>query len=491
MAWRAAYLFTAAGLEIHATSSATKSSSEALRKELGFADLVFACVLMVVIPDFYGTAAKAGPAQMLLWLLALVFFFLPQAFVVSHLNRKLPIEGGLYEWARYAFGDLAGFLVAWNLWLYVVLYVASIGLVTTNYLAYVLGPDFAWIASNRKVLLVVTLIIVGGLMLLAHVGLRVGKWVTNAGSLLTILTIAVLIALPFVRHAQGTLAEYHPFKLALPAASLFSLSVFSKMTFGALCGLEYAAIFSGESRNPARHFPRAILLAVPIVAVLYILGTSAILAFVPPDSVDLIGPIPQALQIGFAGVTAARVIVPVAILLLLTNYLSSFALNFAANTRLPMVAGWDHLLPPWFTRLDPKFRTPVNSILFLGAITVFASLTVLIGVHEQEAFQMLQIWGFAFYGLAYLALFAIPVFAKRDARLRSGITLKIASLCGLALTLLFVVLSIVPIVDVPDRAAYAVKTISVLAGANVLALVLFYGQRRNRGGATAGNPTAR
>src|SRR5882762_7964926 len=185
MAWRAAYLSTAAGLEIHATSSATKSSSEALRKELGFTDLVFACVLMVVIPDFYGTAVKAGPAHLFFWILALVFFFLPQALVVNHLNRKLPLEGGLYEWARYGFGDLAGFLVAWNLWLYVVLYVASIGLVTTNYLAYVLGSDFAWIASNRKVLLVVTLIIVGGLMLLAHVGFRVGRYLHNAGSLRT------------------------------------------------------------------------------------------------------------------------------------------------------------------------------------------------------------------------------------------------------------------------------------------------------------------
>src|SRR5258708_32124073 len=199
-----------------------------------------------------------------------------------------------------------------------------------------------------------------------------------------------------------------------------------------------------------------------MVAVLYSLGTSAILAFVPPDSVDLIGPIPQALQIGFAGVTAARVIVPVAILLLLTNYLSSFALNFAAKTRLPMVAGWDHLLPAWFTRLDPKFRTPVNSILFLGAITVFASLTVLIGVHEQEAFEMLQIWGFAFYGLAYLALFAIPLAAKKDSGLRAALGLKLAAGSGLLLTLLFVVLSAVPIVDVANRLVYAIKTLAIL-----------------------------
>ena len=467
-----------AGTDVHAAEKSAQMSSQALRKQLGFADLIFACVLMVVIPDFFGAAVKAGPASVSLWLLAIVFFFVPQALVVSHLNRRLPLEGGLYEWARVAFGDLAGFLVAWNLWLYVVLYSAAVGLVTTNYLSYVLGPEYSWIATNRRALFAVTLAIVAGLMLVTHLGLRVGKWVTNTGSFLTIVTVAVLALLPFVRHAQGTLAEYHPLRLALPPLTLFSFSVFSKMTFGALCGLEYAAIFSGEARNPVRHFPRAILLAVPLVAVLYIFGTSAILAFVAPDSVDFIGPIPQALRLGFAGMPAAQIIVPVAILLLLTNYLSSFSLNFAANTRLPMVAGWDHLLPAWFTRLHPNYRTPVNSILFLGMITLFAGLAALIGVRELEAFSMLQVWGFAFYGLAYLALFAIPLFAKRGSKLRSGLPLKLAAVCGLLLTLLFVTLSIFPIVDVVDRGAYARKTIAVLFGGNCIALVLFYLHRR-------------
>src|SRR5207247_9005122 len=127
---------------------------------------------------------------------------------------------------------------------------------------------------------------------------------------------------------------YHPLKLALPPLTLFSFSVFSKMTVGALCGLEYAAIFSGESRNPVRHFPRAILLAVPLVAILYIFGTSAMLAFVSPDSVDLIGPVPQALRQGFAGMPAARSVVPVALLLLLPNYLSLCSLDFPGHGRV-------------------------------------------------------------------------------------------------------------------------------------------------------------
>jgi amino acid transporter len=112
-----------------------ESTPTSLRKELGFLDLVLASILLVVIPDFFGTAVKAGPAHVLLWLIAIATFFIPQALVVAHLNRCMPIEGGLYEWARHALGDAVGFLVAWNLWLYVVLYVASIGLVATTYAA--------------------------------------------------------------------------------------------------------------------------------------------------------------------------------------------------------------------------------------------------------------------------------------------------------------------------------------------------------------------
>jgi amino acid transporter len=473
-------------LDVRRATASASQQSAALRKQLGFFDLLLACILLVVIPDFFGTAVKAGRASVFFWLLAVVFFFIPQALVVNHLNHKLPLEGGLYEWARGAFGDLTGFLVGWNLWLYVVVYSSSVGLVTTNYLSYVLGPRFVWIGSNRVALFATNIIIIAFLMMMTHVGLRIGKWLTNLGSILTLLVIFVLAALPFFRHGQGHLSQYHPLALAMPPLNLFSLSVFSKMTFGALVGLEYAAIFSGESRNPLRDFPRAILVAVPVIIVFYIFGTSAILAFVAPEAVDLIGPIPQALETGFAGLAVAQIIVPVAILLLLTNYLSSFALNFAANTRLPMVAGWDHLLPAWFTRLHPKFRTPVNSILFLGVITLLTGLAALIGVREMEAFSMLQIWSFAFYGLAYLAMFAIPLFAKKQSGLRSGCILKIAAASGFLLTLLFVGLSVFPIVDVINPVRYAAKTATVLVGSNCIAALLFFRQRRGGRSSTPG-----
>jgi len=50
-----------------------------------------------------------------------------------------------------------------------------------------------------------------------------------------------------------------------------------------------------------------------------------------------------------------------------------------------MVAGWDHLLPEWFTRLHASYKTPVNSILLLGAVTLADSVAALIGVDPQQA----------------------------------------------------------------------------------------------------------
>jgi amino acid transporter len=466
-------LATTVSADFAAAEAQLQTRSAALRKELGYADLVLASILLVVIPDFFGTAVKAGPAHVVLWIFAIVLFFIPQAFVVTHLNQLMPLEGGLYEWTRLAFNDGIGFLVAWNLWLYVVLYVASIGLVTVNYLSYAMGPSAANFATNRWVILGTSVGMIALLMFVARLGLRIGKWVTNMGSFLTVAIVALLAVLPFVQSRRGSLAEYHPLHLAAPPLTLFSLSVFSKMTFGALCGFEYAAIFAGESRNPARHLKRAILLTAPLIALLYIFGTSAILAYVPPEAVDVIGPIPQALHLGFVGLGFAKIIVPIAVLLLFTNYLSTFTLNFTANSRLPMVAGWDHLLPEWFTRLHAKYKTPINSILFLGGVTAATSIAVLAGVGDQEAFELLQIWGFTFYGLAYLALFAIPLFARKERGIRPGYWLRIAAASGLLVTLLFVLLSIFPIIEVKSRSAYAIKTGAALIGANILGVLLY------------------
>ena len=74
-----------------------------------------------------------------------------------------------------------------------------------------------------------------------------------------------------------------------------------------------------------------------------------------------------------------------------------------------MVAGWDNLLPRWFTTLHPRYRTPVNSILFVGLVAMAFGAGGIAGVGEQEAFQLLDNAAGIFYGLTYLVMFAIPL----------------------------------------------------------------------------------
>jgi glutamate:GABA antiporter len=458
-------------------SDALQPQSIALRRELGLLDLILAQILLVIVPDFFGTAVKAGPAHVVLWLTAMLLFFIPLALIVAHLNRLMPLEGGLYEWARLAFNDQIGFLVAWNLWLFIMLYVAVIGLVTTTFVAYAV-PSLAWIADDKWAVLAASVILIALQMLLASIGFAVGKWFNNAGSIAVLITVAVLVGLPLVKAWHGSPTAFHPLRLVAPPLTLFTLSVFSKMTFGALSGFEYVAIFAGESRNPARNIGRSILITAPLIALIYIFTTSAILAYVSPDAVDVIGPIPQALRLGFGSFGA--VIVPVAIFLLLANYLSTFSLYFSGSARLPMAAGWDHLLPAWFSRLHTRYKTPVNSILFLGGATLAASVAALIGVGEQEAYELLLTWGFTFYGVAYLALFAIPLLAPKASGIRPGLALRVAAASGFLVTLLFVALSIFPVIDVASSWRYSVKIAVVVVGANLLGWMIYRTGQRER-----------
>jgi glutamate:GABA antiporter len=278
-----------------AAEARVQSSAGSLRRELGLRDLVLAQLLYIIIPEFFGTAAKAGSSHVALWILAIAVFFIPEALVVAHLNRLIPLEGGLYEWARLAFGDGIGFLTAWNLWLYSVIYMALAGLITTSFVAYALGPNDAWISETKWLVLTASIALIAAMIFLARAGFAVAKWVTNIGAVATLFTLGALLVAPLFHAAGGPSAKFNPLHWVTPPVSVFTLSVFSKMTFGALCGFEYMAIFSAECRNPERNLVRSVIFTAPFIALVYIVGTSAILYFSSPDSVDVVAAIPQAL----------------------------------------------------------------------------------------------------------------------------------------------------------------------------------------------------
>src|SRR5499433_3536794 len=376
--------------------------SAEFKKQLGLLDLTLTQILFIVGLGWVGAAGKLGPQHVVFWLLATALFYIPTAIVVIQLNKLMPLEGGLYQWARLGFNEMMGFMVAWNLWLYVILLTSEIGLLMAANLSYALGS--AWMGTSKGFITVCSILVTLVLMSATIFGLGVGKWIHNAGGLVMIAMFVTLIALPVISLARGEHLDYNPFPLAMPTVSLFSLNILGKMGFGALGGFEYVAVLAGECRDPARTIGRSVIVSAPVIALMFILGTSSVVAFLKPDEIDLVAPIPQVLSLGFRPLGIAARVVPIAILALLGIRLAQASVNFTVNSRLPMVAGWDRLLPQWFTRLHPRYKTPVNSILFVGAMVLCFSLAGIAGVGQQEAYQMLQSAAIILYALSYLSM---------------------------------------------------------------------------------------
>ena len=442
-----------------------QSHSAELKKELGLADLVLIQILYIAGSGWVGTAAKLGDSQIAFWLLAVVFYYAPLAAVVIYLNRFMPLEGGLYQWAKSGFNDFTGFMVGWNIWLAIVGLIAVEGLGIAANLGYAFAAEE--LGRSRLFILLVTCLLVAFLMVVSVLGLRVGKWFQNAGGVAQIVVFGTLILVPFLSLRAGTLREYHPLAAAMPAMSLLSLNVFTKMSMGAFSGFEYVAILAGECRNPARNIGRSVLIAAPAIALMFILGTSSVLAYVSPEKLDLVGPIPQVLTIAFGRFAWAGLIGPAVILLLVGRLIGNSTLAIAGNTRLPMVAGWDRLLPDWFSRLHPRYKTPVNSILFVGALILVFGVAALAGVGQQEAFQIVNNAATVFYALPYLAMFALPLAGFRGV-LTPPFWLRAAAASGFLVTLLFCGFSIFPIVAVTSSLSFGAKIAGVVAAANLL-----------------------
>ncbi len=466
---------------VHVANSPTRqASAHDLPRELGLSDLILTQILFIVGLPWVGVAAKQGPAHVVFWLIAMALFYVPSAIVVIHLNRLMPLEGGLYQWAKLGFNELVGFLVAWNLWLFAILNTSETGIQATQYLGYVVGPSIDWLTGNKLFIAAMSAATFGALVRLAVRGLAIGKWVHKAGGALMLVTFAALLAAPWLNVAHGTLREFHPLATAGPVASLMSLNLLGKMGFGALGGFEYVAIHAGECRNPVSTIGRSVALAAPVIALMFILGTSSVLGLIPQDQIDLIAPIPQVLAAGFGPLGMAAAIAPITIGVLLCVRLAQASVMFTGITRMPMVAGWDGLLPAWFTRLHTRYQTPVNSILFVGAATFAFSVAGLVGVGKQEAFQLLWNASAIFYALTYLVMFAIPLIGVHH-QARAPIVVRLAAVSGFLMTFLFVALSIVPIVEVESRLTFAVKLSSLVVVTNAMGFAIFWRARRSLG----------
>ncbi len=443
-----------------------------LRKDLRLPDLVLMQVLLVTTETCIGIAARQGSTHLLFWILGIVFFFVPLAIVIRYLGQVLPWEGGIYQWAKVGLGPFQGFLAAWNFWIYSLFLTSSLGISIAESMAYAGGPTAAWMATSYWLVTAVNVVVFSFILTVDTRGFKTGKWVSHIGTAAMLGVQFTLIALLFF-HPHHQVAPQPPFSWSLPPMTLLSLNLLTKISFTGLNGGEQVAVFAGEMHTPARSIGRSIWIAAPIIAMLYILSTGSLLSYVPASKVDLAAPISQALNAALAGSAATTWIATAGVSAIILLSIAQYTVIVAETSRLPLVAGWDGLLPHWFTRLHPRYRTPTRA-LWIVVLCCFSLATLsLIGVARQEAFQLAITAAQACYGLYYLILFAIPLASRTKLSPSPGIVVRISALSGFAVTLLAVVLQVIPIIDVQRPWVFAGKVIAALIGANLLGVFIY------------------
>jgi amino acid transporter len=448
-------------------------------------------ILLVVGITWGGIAAKQGGTHVWFWFAAIVFFFLPLAAVVGWCAKVWPLEGGVYQWAKFALGPFVGFMCAWNFALWALLAVSNIGILTATSISYGLGPRAAWIEENHMLIAGFTVALFMVILSVNLPGFGIGRWVSHFGTSVTVLVTVLLMGLLFY-HPYASVAHPHvnpqaPFSLGMPALTLFSVNLFTKIAFNALSGLEQVAVFAGETRNAGRAIVRSAWIAAPMIAVIYILMTGSMLAYIPAAKVDLTGPIPQILATAFAvgagsgAVDWGLMLGRATILVLAVAVVAQYAVIVAETSRLPMVAGWDGMIPAWFTRLDPRWKTPTRSIAVIVVLATAMGLLATYRTGAQEAFQVLNSVGNVGYGIYYLMMFVIPLVAGDRFGVRAGFWLQAAAVSGLVVTAISMAFLLLPIVDVASKWNFAAKVVGTSLAMNAVGVAIYgNGARRAR-----------
>jgi glutamate:GABA antiporter len=462
---------------------------------MGFWDVMLFNIAQVLGPRWIAAAAHNGQSSISLWAISAVLFFVPTGLVISELSTRFPHEGGLYIWAKEAFGDFHGFVAGWTYWIYTIFYFPGLLLASAAMAAYIGGARTAWLADNRPFLLAVSfalLIVAVGLNL---IGLNIGKWLQNVGGVATYLPLVLLVTVAAVFwRGHGTFTHF-TFAGMMPHWNLDTVNFWSQIAF-AFAGLELVSAMCDEIHEPRRTIPRAILGSGVLIALIYIVGTIAVLMMVPADAVDPKSGVFQALAVGSTALRFTALGMMAAILVTAGNA-GGVGSTVAGVARVPFMVGIDRYLPRAFGKIHSKWKTPYVSILVQAAISGAILLLTQINQTANSAYQMLVDAGIILYFIPFVYMYAacikLAYRGDRDAGgkavLIPGGTLGvwIAGGLGLLAVVAGILFSLIPPGEATSKLSFELHVVGGVGGCILFGLWLYWrGVRQKAREAAAG-----
>jgi amino acid transporter len=467
---------------------AAAPSGAHLKRALGRWDLIALFVVAVFNLNVVPSIAANGGVAVWLWILCLVLFFWPQGIAVIELAHRYPGEGGVYLWAKEVFGDFHGFLSGWCYWTNNMMYVPTVMLYFVGVSVFIF-PGHQSLADNRAFAAVASLTLLALLVVLNILGLGVGKWINNIGSIGTGVAAAVLISLGFITWSRfGTTLS--PADFRVPADPRFMLNAFGVICFG-LVGLELASIMGDEIKDPQKTLPGAVAWGGVLSGLLYIATTLTLLIGISKDQINVLEGIVQSVSHMAARVGALWIVAPFALMLSI-SIVGIGSAWLAGSARIPFVAGLDSYLPGWMARIHPRYGTPYAALIvhFIVSTTLVA-ISVLSSGNQgvQDSFQRLLSLAVVLQLLPFLYMFGALLkiaSAPADGKGRySRSTLVFAGSSGLLMTILGMVFAFSPAKQITSVVSYEAWMFVGTASFIGMAVFLFYVYGRRKSAAAA------
>jgi len=403
--------------------SSRSTNEPKLRPALGIFDLVMLNVATIVGLRWLSTAAQVGPSALALWVIASLVFFVPAGLAVQELSSRIPHEGGLYLWAREAFGDTHGFLSAWAYVLSNLVFLPSLLLFISGIVLHVGGGSWLALSENPIYNGLVCLGLLWAATFVNILGLNRARWLSNAGGISTLVIAALVLgggAVVWWRFGSATPVSGS--NLVPDPSSLPTLSTLAILILG-YSGLELGPILGDEIRDTARTVRRATIIAGIVIAGIYMAGTAALLVALPPDQISAISGIPEAMAaIGQrAGVLHVGAI---AALLLAVAHIGGLGAWVGGIARLPFVMGLEHYLPKRLGAIHPNYGSPHVALLTQALLASIVMMAAVAGSAIRDAYLLLIDMTVALNSVAWMYIFAsLAVLRRRAAGKNAGVAL--------------------------------------------------------------------
>lgn len=440
---------------------------QSLRRVLTLRDLVLFNLVAIIGLRWLATSAKAGAAALVLWFLAALLFFIPQGLSVVELTRRYPEEGGIYAWTKRALGDGHAFICGWSYWTSNVMYYPQLLISTAVIATYAFGQGESGLSSSWPYVLSVTLAALWLAVWLNVVGVATGRWLQNVGGIGTYIPGVLLVAFGAWAIVTGA-PSANPLRAGdfVPdLTDLGALNLWASIAF-AFGGLELSATMGDEIERAERNLPRAVFISAPLIAVVYILGTGALLWLVPVGELNIVSGFLQGVARGAATLTPWLAwLVPVAAIAYTIGNVGGVGAWLSGPARVAFVIGLDKYFPPAFGQVHPRWGTPHVAILVQAGLATAALLLSVLGrgTNVETVYLILLDTTLLLYFIPFVYLFA-STYVLRDRAAGRGRQARTAvlSACGTVVTLFAMVIATIPPTGTANPLLFFVK---VLGGA--------------------------